>query len=443
MLGLRSRVVLTFGLLSLTVALLVSLSTYFFARSYLLSQRESAGITRALLDARSVWAALDNGADPGDAVAEVPAVGGAQALVRVDGTWYARGVSLSPDDVPAELMDLAAASGAAYQRFAAGEAPLLGIAVARGDDLYLELAPLAELDDALRSAGWFVAVVSLLSLGLGAALGAWAATRLLRPVRGLSTGASRIAAGDLSARLEPTSDPDLEPLTDAFNEMADAVEQRIARERRFVANVSHELRSPLTAVLGTAELLDNHRGSLPPRDAELVSGLVAGARRLSRTLVDLLEISGGTDGHPVQAEAVDVSLIAAALLAERGLPESTLLGDRPIVRTDARRVERVLANLVDNADRHGGGVCAIVLEQTPLDLRIHVDDAGPGVPQESARQLFEPFARGRAPGAAEGAGLGLAIALESARAVGGDIVVGRSPQGGARFTLVLPPGGGS
>lgn len=438
-LGLKARVILAFGVLSLAVALLVSLTAYYFARTYLVTQRESSGITRAALDARAVFAALSDGADPGDAVAAVPVVGGVQALARVDDTWYTRGVTVSPDDLPTSLLDVAGSSGAAQQRFAVGGTPLFGVAVAQGPDVYLELSPLAELDSALKYGSWYVAGIALAAFGLGGLLGRWAATRVLRPVQSLSDGAVRIAEGDLSARLDPTSDPDLEQLTTAFNEMADAVEQRIARERRFVANVSHELRSPVTAVLGTAELLHNHRAALPPRDAELVEGLVTRSRRLSRTLVDLLEIGGGSGGHPMQIEAVDVAGIAEALLHERSLPVDLLQGDTSVVRTDARRVERVLSNLIDNASTHGEGLSAVVVERLPDQVRVHVHDSGPGISTEDAEQIFEPFVRrAAAPHAHDGAGLGLAIARDAARALGGDVLIGASPHGGAVVTLLLP-----
>jgi signal transduction histidine kinase len=439
--GLKNRVILAFGVLSLAVALAVSGTAYVFARSYLVAQRENAGITRALLDARAVSTAVQGGSDPGDAIADVPVVGGVQALARVSGTWYTRGAGASPDDVPASLLEEAARSGAANQRFLVGDGPVYGVAVASGDDVYLELAPLGDLDRALRTGGWFVVVISLLALAFGALLGAWAAKRLLRPVGAMSSGAVRIAEGDLGVRLPPTSDPDLEPLSTAFNDMADAVEQRIARERRFVANVSHELRSPVTAVLGTAELLDNHRAELPARDAELASSLVDRARRLSKTLVDLLEIGGRTGSHPLQLEAVDVASIAAALLHERGLATDVLRGDRPVVRSDARLVERVLANLLDNAATHGGGVRQVVVERVADAVLVHVDDEGPGVMLDHVDELFEPFARGSSADGHAGAGLGLAIAREAAEAVDASIGFDVSPFGGARATLRLPADG--
>lgn len=438
--GLKGRVILAFGVLSLGVALAVSGSAYLFARNYLVAQREVSGITRALLDARALTAAISEGVDPGDAIADLPVVGGAQALVRVDGIWYTRGVAASPDDIPPGLLSEAERSGAARQRFRVSDGPVFAVAVASDQDVYLELSPLTDLDRALRAGGWFVVAISSLALALGALLGAWAARRLLRPVVSMSAAAERLAQGDLAVRLPPTSDPDLAPISAAFNEMADAVEQRIQRERRFVANVSHELRSPVTAVLGTAELLYNHRDELPSRDAQLAAGLVDRANRLSKTLLDLLEIGGGTGAQPLQLDAVDLAGLVAGLLHERGVAPEVLIGDTPIVTTDARLVERVLGNLMDNALTHGRGIRQVALELTSTDVLVHVDDCGPGVSLETAEQLFEPFARGSTLVAHDGAGLGLAIAREAAAAVGGSVAFGRTPQGGSRVSLTLPRG---
>jgi signal transduction histidine kinase len=259
----------------------------------------------------------------------------------------------------------------------------------------------------------------------------------MQPLVRLRQGASVLAAGDLSVRLPATGDPDLDPISDSFNEMAVAVASRIDRERRFVGNVSHELRSPLTTVVGTAELLESHCDRFTERDAKLVRGLASQARRLSRILLDLLEIASVTGGAPVQADATDVAALVGSILRARDIPQGLVHGDRPTVVTDARRVERIIANLVDNAGKYAGGVCQIVIHADQGGrVTIDVDDAGPGVDPELAQRLFEPFVRGEvAESRSDGAGLGLAIAQEQALAIGGLLRVGTSPYGGARFTL--------
>jgi signal transduction histidine kinase len=222
--------------------------------------------------------------------------------------------------------------------------------------------------------------------------------------------------------------------------MAVAVASRIERERRFVANVSHELRSPLTTVVATAELLEEHHETFPPREARLVTSLATQSRRLTRILLDLLEISSVTARAPVQRDATDLAALIEAVLTGRNLETELLLGDRPTVVTDARRIERVMANLIDNATRHGHGVRQILVVAGDGRVRIHVDDGGPGVHPDEVERLFEPFARGSgvAERRIEGAGLGLAIVREQAEAIDGSVTVSTSPFGGARFTLDLP-----
>ncbi len=438
--GLRYRVSLTFGLLSLVVALTVSVTTYVVAREYLVSQRENSALTRALLDGRAVDAALVGGQAPGSAVATVPPVGRSQALVRIGTTWFTSGVTVSPSDLPESLVNEAVERGGAQQRFRVGSEPYYGVAFSVRDGYYLELFPLSDLDDTLRLAFWIIAVIAGLAFIVGSLIGRYVGARLMRPLTSLGRGARQVADGDLDVRLPETGDPDLDPIGEAFNDMTEAVRSRIERERRFSANVSHELRSPLTTVVGTAELLEAHRDRMDERDAALVSRLGGQARRLSHTLLDLLEIANVGGGDPVQSEATDVRALAAQVLEEAGLPAGLLVGDAAVVRTDARRVERVLVNLVENAERHGGGVRRLVVEREDNCVAVHVDDDGPGIDDVDSDQLFEPFARGthsKRAGVA-GAGLGLAISREQAEAIGGSITVSNAPLGGARFSLLLP-----
>jgi two-component system, OmpR family, sensor histidine kinase MtrB len=435
--GLRSRVALVFAVLSMLVALLVSTGIYLASRAYLTNQREAISLSRALTDARSVDAAIAGGTQPGEALAQLPVVGSSQALMRVGTEWYSRSATVSPDDIPTSLIDMALSTGGGQQRFAAGDETFYGISVYTRSGLYVELFPLGELRAILDDARVSLAALALVAFVVGGGIGSLVGRRLMRPLQLLSAGAQQLAAGDLSVRLPDTGDPDLDPISDSFNEMAVAVASRIDRERRFVANVSHELRSPLTTVVGTAELLESHREAFGPREARLVTSLAGQARRLSRILLDLLEISSVTASAPVQRDATDVAALAQQVLLARNLEPGLVVGDRPLVVTDARRVERVLANLIDNATRHGQGVRQVLVVQAGDHVRIHVDDAGPGIDPSGADRLFEPFARGERAEEhrVEGAGLGLAIVRDQVDAIGASIRVGRSPFGGARFTL--------
>jgi two-component system sensor histidine kinase MtrB len=338
------------------------------------------------------------------------------------------------------LIDLTLTEGGAQQTFVIGDQYYYAVAVYTRSGLYVELFPLSELREILRNGALLLALLALGAFVVGGAIGRYVGGLLMRPLRRMGAGARRLADGDLSVRLPDTGDPDLDPISDSFNDMAVAVASRIERERRFVANVSHELRSPLTTVVATAELLEEHHDTFPPREARLVTSLATQSRRLTRILLDLLEISSVTARAPVQRDATDIAALIEGVLAGRNLETGLLHGDRPVVVTDARRVERVMANLIDNATRHGHGVRQILMVAGDGRVRIHVDDAGPGVEPEEVERLFEPFARGTgvAERRVEGAGLGLAIVQEQSEAIGGRVSVGSSPFGGARFTVDLP-----
>lgn len=427
----------------MVVALLVAGGTFLFTRNFLINQRESSALTRAIFDARSLDSAIAGGEAPGFALFSLPVVGSSQALLRVGDTWYTRGVTVG-SQLPDSLIEVTLAADGGHQRFEVGGTPFLGVGVNTPSGLYFELFPLTELSNTLSRSASYVFSLVIAAFVVGGGMGRYLGSRLLRPVDRMGLGARRLAAGDLTVRLPESGDPDLDPIADSFNEMAQAVASRIERERRFVANVSHELRSPLTTVVGTAELLESHVDRMSPRDAKLVTGLASQSRRLSGILLDLLEISSVTARAPVQADATDIAAKIEAILADRRLPASLLSGARPVVVTDGRRVERIIGNLVDNAGKHAGGVRAI--EVTGItkpggaqSVRIDVDDAGPGIDPAAAERLFEPFVRGgRATEArVDGAGLGLAIANEQAQAIGGTLAAGRSPFGGARFTLTI------
>ncbi|MBI1349549.1 MAG: HAMP domain-containing protein [Actinomycetales bacterium] len=441
-LGLRTRVALAFALLSLVVAGTVSATTYAFASWYLIGQRESAALTRAALDSRAVAAYLDAGVSPSDTLGQIPSVGTSQPMILRAGTWYTSAVTVQPDSIPQELLKAADPTGAS-QRFSVSGDPFYAVAIPVSTSMYVEVFPLRDLDVTLTWGGWILVALTLIAGALGAVIGFSAVRRILGPVRRLGEGAQRIAGGELSTRIDLTGDPDLDPIADSFNDMAQAVQTRIARERRFTGNVSHELRSPLTAVLGTTELLESRRDRLGEREASLIDVLAYQVRRMSQMLLDLLEISRIGNDDPPLFESADVAALCREVAQARGIDPGIVVGDEPTIRTDARRFERIVGNLVDNAQHHGQGVVQVLIQRQPGVVQIMVDDAGPGVDPEIRDRLFEPFSRGDRAKQTAGAGLGLAIALEQAHVLGGDLTITDSPAGGARFVASLPAGEGT
>ena len=438
-LGLRWRVTFTFAVLSLSVAAIVSGATYAVASWYLSAQRADAAITRASLDARSVSASLRSGAAPGESLAQLPVTDGSQPMLRLGEQWFTSTVGVPPDALPVPLLEQGATRGA-QQRVDIGGDPFLVIAMPLDSSLFVEVFPLRALDATLTWGGWGLVAVTVLAGALGAVLGWYAARRLLGPVDQLGAGALALADGELDTRLPDSGDPDLDPIAHAFNEMAEAVQTRIAREQRFAANVSHELRSPMTAVSGVTDLLEERAGDMDPRDARIVEHLATQVRRLSRMLIDLLEISRMSASDPVETEPVDVTSLVRQVVRVHGIDTSLVHGASTVIQSDARHLERVFDNIVRNAQTHGEGLRAVTIETRGDAVAIHFDDAGPGVDPELAQRIFEPFVRGEHADPLSGAGLGMAIASEHGQRIGVSWELGTSPQGGARVSVRLPMG---
>jgi two-component system sensor histidine kinase MtrB len=277
---------------------------------------------------------------------------------------------------------------------------------------------------------------------LAAIAGVVLARSTLRPVARASEAAHSLAEGLLETRLPVEGQDEFGAWAQSFNEMAAALEAKIvelqaaqARERRFTADVAHELRTPLTALMGEAALLEQHLQQLPPDSRRPAELLIADVARLRRLVEDLMEISRFDAGvESVHAEPVDVSALVRATVRARGWDGRVALeGDGLRVTSDPRRLERIVANLVDNALEHGGSRVAVRVGEHEIE----VADDGPGIPAEHLPHLFERFYKADASRSGGGTGLGLAIAHENARLLGADLAV-ESGVDGSRFTLRLP-----
>ena len=443
--GLRTRVALAFGLLSLIIAGAVSGATYSVARWYLLNQREDSAITRAVLDSRSVDASLAADLAPVTALEQVPSVGTSQPMIQVQGVWYTSGVTVPPASLPASLLSTAAKDGGSQQRTTIGDEEYLLVAIQLGTSVYVEVFPLRDLDLVLTIGGWLLVIQTLFAGIIGVFVGRYTFARIIRPLLRLGAGARRIASGEFSTRIQLMRDPDLDPIAASFNGMAESVQSRIKREQRFSANVSHELRSPLTAVVGTAELLERNLDDLPEREQRLIGTLQTQTARMSQMLLDLLEISRIGNDDPLLKESVSVTTLCLDAIHVRGLPEDLIHveddGDH-LITTDTRRFERIVGNLIDNANRHGQGVTAIrvarISDSDPEHIVVAVEDAGPGIPVDEVPKLFEPFTRGEDAKETSGAGLGLAIAIEQAHLLDVELRVESVDPHGARFVMEIP-----
>jgi signal transduction histidine kinase len=224
--------------------------------------------------------------------------------------------------------------------------------------------------------------------------------------------------------------------------MAGALQERIAREVRFTSDVSHELRTPLTAISSAADLA--RRTEMPER-ARVAIGVLGNQVDHFRALVlDLLEISRYDAGDVAfDPDEVDLEGFVRDQLAllDVDVPVETVGPSPGVVTVDRRRLERIVANLVENANRYAGGPTRIELSGGDDHVSIAVEDAGPGIPPAERKAIFGRFNRGTAaplPGASKGTGLGLALVEQHVGLHRGTIEVEDGPGGGARFVVVLP-----
>ncbi|GLV87781.1 two-component sensor histidine kinase [Streptomyces lavendulae subsp. lavendulae] len=262
-------------------------------------------------------------------------------------------------------------------------------------------------------------------------LAALATEPMNRRLRRGSRTARAIADGDLDARIgeRGRARDEITEMAAAVDEMAAALQQKLEGERRFTADVAHELRTPLMG-LSTAA------GLLPEGDevAELVRDR---ARALNGLVEDLLEISRlDAGGELARTDAVPLGELVTDIVRRTGTPTAVTVRATRTLETDPRRVERIVVNLVTNAHRHGAAPVEVAVETTATGARILVRDQGPGYPDALLTEGPQRFRTGT-PERGRGHGLGLTIALGQAGVLGARLTFANAPQGGALATLDL------
>jgi signal transduction histidine kinase len=439
-----------FALGGLLLSSAFAIGTYSFAKRYLVSQRERSAQRQAFLNARALRGVLGGApVSVTDALAALEVPASSSVVLHRAGTWYGTSVALGRDDVPRAMRTLVASGGAAHQRITTADGPaiVVGLRMPSLDAEYFEIVVLDELVstlDVIRDSLLGAAAVTTIAAAL---LGVWAARRVLSPLRDVSSAASAIAEGDLSQRLESRGDPDLDPLVVSFNRMVDALQMRMERDARFASDVSHELRSPLTTLRASAEVLEDRAGELPPRLREPVELLGDEVHRFERLVSELLELAraeAAVDALELEPVNLGELVLHSVVLTRRGdyvIEIDPRLAATPVL-ADKRRVSRILTNLVENAEHHGHGVRAVRVTWRDGVARIVVDDAGRGVPPAEREQVFDRFFRGAAAGRRDGSsgtGLGLALVAEHVRLLRGRVwVEDATPGPGARFVVELP-----
>ena len=318
---------------------------------------------------------------------------------------------------------------------------------------YVTIAPRRELTDKLdrdfaREQARSIYLTGFAALLLAALVSAIVARQLTRPIRTLAAGARSISDGDFDTRIADDRGDELGDLAREFNALAQRLDKNRRARRQWVADIAHELRTPLAIMRGELEAIDD--GVRQPDTATLKS-LNDEAVRLSALVGELHELSILDEGgHGLNRAPVDLVPLLDGLLAgarnrfdDSGLAIENHLPSGPVrVLADEAKLERVFVNLLENTRRYTDtpGTLEVLLEQRGDSVMVEFADSAPGVPQGTHARLFDRLyrvdaSRSRATG---GSGLGLAICRAIAEAHGGTIAASPSSLGGVAIRLTLP-----
>ena len=452
--GLRSRILITFGLGSFALSLFLALATYNFTRSNLVEDREKNVIEQAYENAAQL--AIDLRSNPSNTQTVIERLTANRPLLYFRGTWTGDNARFSSNVIDRNM--LVATIDNREPRTMRIEVDnelvlAIGIPLDSVDAVYFEFPSMQDVRSTLNSINLALTLAAIITTLLGVFLGAIVASRAVRPLTAASQAAQAIAGGRLDTRLEETDDPDLSALTSSFNDMAAALELRVERDTRFTSDVSHELRSPLMTLAASVEVMHARREEMPERAQVALDLLIADVARFQGLVEDLLEISRFDAGAiRLNVEELLVGEFVRQAVAISSLPTTSVLvtstADQIIIRGDRRRLARVIANLVDNGRAYGGGELEISVfvpddEDPPSQVWITVEDHGLGVPLEERDLIFERFARGVVAGrrsGSDGAGLGLSLVDEHVKLHRGRVWVEERHDGseGACFIIELP-----
>lgn len=455
LLGLRARVTAAFALGALLLSVVLSVAAYGLVRENIVRQRESTATSQAFQNASQVRDGLRSADTPRiELIETLQNPGGGNPVLRHDDEWFASNQSKGRDQMPEPLRETVISEGApARQRYTLnGETHYaIGVPIRAVGAAYFEITSFGDVDAALNNLATALTAAAVLTTLAGAAIGTTASRRVLRPLADVSAAAVAIAGGRLDTRLARNDDPDLGTLVASFNEMATALEERIERDARFASDVSHELRSPLTTLSASIEVLQGRREEMPARAQFALDLLVADVQRFSAMVEDLLEISrfdAGAAHLELDHVRIDELVRHAVVSTGSDVPVRVAPSASSLtVEADKRRMVRVITNLLSNAEKYAGGASEVVVEHIGDEARIAVEDLGPGVRPDDRERIFDRFSRAASAagqrGTSDGVGLGLALVKEHVQLHGGRVWVEERGDGrpGARFVVALPVAG--
>jgi signal transduction histidine kinase len=288
----------------------------------------------------------------------------------------------------------------------------------------------------------------LIGLALAIVFAVIVSNSVARPLRRVSEAANAIRAGDTDQRAPVAGPHEVQDLAHAFNGMVDQVQRSQQTLKDFLANVSHELKTPLTSIQGYSQAIVDGAAADQTHAAQVIFDESVRMHRMVDDLLDLARIESGQT--PLRRERVEPDAVLDTVLAnlalrasQKGITLVRELGEMPPITGDGDRLAQVFTNLVDNAIKHTPDEGQIVVRSAVQygGIQVDITDSGPGIPQDELARVFERFYqidKSRARGEKTGTGLGLAISREIVEAHGGRIAASSTPGQGATFTVWLP-----
>lgn len=464
--GLRARMAISVALVTLLASIAVAVTTMTVTRRTLIDQREASVSRRVLANARTVEGSIGKASaqDLQTVLSSLPDAGKPSLVLHDEGQAVTASLDsrFGVDALPQKLKALAEGgeSGIMRVRIAGQPVVAIGVPLDTPGSAYFEVYRLDDIGTGLRTLGLTLAIATGSATIAAGAIGYWASRYTLRPLTRIGEATEAVALGQLDTRLdyeEYAHDVTLAPLVANFNAMVASLQERIDRDTRFASDVSHELRSPLTTLNAAIEVLANNRDEMPDRAQQAFDLLHTDMARFTQLVEDLLEISR-FDAGAVRLELDGVALVPLVRSTVRNLTDGgvEVVADADledlVLACDKRRVARILANYLDNAEKYADGATGVFVEHHEPDgdddydeptVRISVEDRGAGVPEAERTHIFDRFNRGDQGGSRvsdRGVGLGLALVAEHARLQGGSVWVEDRHDGGqgSRFVVELP-----
>ena len=365
--SLRLRLVLIFGLGTLLLSSLFGTLTYFGVRDVLITQQQQTDLRQSYVNAALIRNTLYTA--PLTLTNEVSSIqqsADSTLLLNIHGQWQTLNPQMPFIDISAAAMDATRHGHVSTQtrRVQSDLVYVVGIPIPAVQTEVFEVWQLDGLGNDMRTLLLIIGSAALFTTVLGASGGVWVSRRTLRPLVVVSDAAVKIAGGDFATRLPTThAGSEVEQLTESFNEMVNQLVTKLERDARFASDVSHELRSPLTALAMSASILEQHRDELAPAAQESLTLLSAEILVFQGLIEDLIELSRSDAG----ANTLTLEVLPIAELTRQAVRSVTRRqgGNEPLVEVDAdledarvlvdrRRFERIIANLMDNAQHYAG-----------------------------------------------------------------------------------------